>query len=198
MIEMSRSLRYTCILLPALSIIMAGCFDDEEIVPRPRGYFRIDLPSPTYQRYDSTCPFSFDFSSYSQVEPDSTARTENCWINIFYPKFHATLHLSYKKVDNNLATYLEQSRQMAIQHQIKANAMKESPVNNPNEKVYGLIYEFGGNAASTLQFYITDSTQHFMRGALYFWAKPNADSIAPVEKFVKDDIYRMVESFKWK
>lgn len=195
---MNIRLSYKVTLLAAALFLLSGCFDDEETVPRPKGYFRIDLPSATYQRYDSACPFVFDYSSYSVVEPDSTSRSEPCWINIFYPKFHATLHLSYKAVKDNLNEYLDQSRQMAIQHQVKANAMKESPVMNDSAKVYGLIYEFGGNAASTLQFYLTDSTRHFMRGALYFWAKPNADSIAPVERFIKEDIYRMVESFHWK
>lgn len=172
--------------------------DDDEVVPRPKGYFRIDLPEKNYSRWDSTCPFSFEVPGYCVVRPDHDANSQPCWVNLEYVMFGGTLHLSYKKVNNDLDTFLLQSRQMAIQHQVKANAMKESPVINDSAGVYGLIYEFGGNTASSLQFYLTDSTNHFIRGALYFWARPNADSLAPVLEFISQDVYKMVETFRWK
>lgn len=193
-------LTYTLYLIPFF--FLSACGDDETPSPHPRGYYRIDLPEKHYSSYNAQCPYSFEFPDYSKIELDTNEFAEPCWINIDYGKFKAKLHLSYKVVnqgkDGNLREYLDQSRQLAVQHQVKASAMKESPVMNDSAKVYGLIYEFGGNTASSLQFYVTDSTRHFMRGALYFFALPNADSVAPVYEFLKKDIYHMIETFRWK
>lgn len=189
------SLLFSAALLSGM--LFSGC-EDDDILPKPRGYFRIDLPEKNYTRWDSSCPYSFEKPGYCAILPDKDANSQSCWINLEYARFGGTLHLSYKPVHNDLDTFLLQSRQMAIQHQVKANAMRESPVVNDSAKVYGLIYEFGGNTASSLQFYLTDSTNHFVRGALYFWARPNADSLAPVLGFITEDIYKMVESFRWK
>jgi gliding motility-associated lipoprotein GldD len=181
-----------------------GCGPDPQDTPRPHGYFRIDLPEKHYRNYTGECPFSFDIPDYAEIGHDTNKFAEPCWINVEYKRFHATLHLSYKVVNpdpnaksNTLRDYLEQSRALAVQHQVKANAMKESPVMNDSANVYGLIYEFGGNTASSLQFYVTDSTKNFMRGALYFFARPNSDSVAPVYEFLKEDVYHMIETFKW-
>ncbi|MEW6470054.1 MAG: gliding motility lipoprotein GldD [Bacteroidota bacterium] len=181
--------------------LLAGLFScggADGVTPRPPGYFRIDLPSKEYIRYEGECPYRFVYPAYSVVEPGHGSRPEPCWIDINYKQFKARLYLSYKPVNRNLDSLLEQSRHMAVQHQVKANAMRESPVINDSARVYGLIYEFGGNTASSLQFYLTDSTRHFMRGALYFYARPNADSLAPVYEFLKEDIFKMIETFEWK
>ncbi|MCC7302351.1 MAG: gliding motility lipoprotein GldD [Bacteroidia bacterium] len=182
----------TCIL----ALTLAGCFE-EELSPRPKGYFRIEFPEKSYRTWDSAAPFTFDVPGYCRVLPDTGENVEAYWYNLDYTPFKAMLHLSYKKVDNNINEYLAQSRQLAIQHQVKASGMKESPIINDSSKVYGLLYEFGGNTASSVQFYLTDSTRHFVRGALYFWARPNADSIGPSLNFLTEDIYRMVETFRW-
>lgn len=187
-------------ILPVCCLSMlffSSCWEEEELVPRPRGYFRIDLPAKNYTRWDSGAPYSFDLPSYCRMLPDTGKRAEPYWYNIAFLPFQAVIHLSYKKVHNNIDEYLMQCREMAIQHQVKASGMKESPVLNDSAAVYGLIYEFGGNTASSVQFYLTDSTEHFVRGALYFWARPNADSLDPSLKFITEDIYRMVESFRW-
>jgi gliding motility-associated lipoprotein GldD len=185
-------------------LFCTSCGSDPQGTPHPHGYFRIDLPEKKYTNYTGECPFSFDIPVYSEIGHDTNSFAEPCWINVEYRRFRATLHLSYKVVDpdkngkrNTLRDYLEQSRQLAVQHQVKANAMKESPVMNDSAKVYGLIYEFGGNTASSLQFYVTDSTKNFMRGALYFFAKPNSDSVAPVYEFLKEDVFHMIETFRW-
>ncbi len=179
-------------------LFFSACENEDEFTPRPRGYYRIDMPEKSYARWDSTCPYSFEIPSYGKILPDPEGNKEPCWINLDFPRFKATLHLSYKKVDKNLPELLEQSRTLAIQHQVKASGMRENPVINPEDKVYGLIYEFSGNTASSLQVYLTDSTLNFVRGALYFWARPNADSLKPVLGFLKEDIFHMVETFRWK
>ena len=195
-------------LMLVISFSFYSCGDEEITAPHPIGYYRIDLPEKHYVQYKEDCPFSFEIPDYSRIEHDTNEFAEPCWINIDYTRFHAKLHLSYKVVNpekngvngtgNNLREYLEQSRQLAVQHEVKASAMKESPVTNDSAKVYGLIYEFGGNTASSIQFYVTDSIHHFMRGALYFFAKPNSDSVAPVLDYITKDIYHMIETFHWR
>ena len=200
MIEKVLSIKYQVSRLCGLAfcIFISACGGDDEATPRPMGYYRIDLPEKKYLNYDESCPFKFVYPAYATVEPDNNPLAQPCWMNVEYKKFKATLYLSYKPIKNNLDSLLEQSRALSVQQQVKANAMKESPVVNDSAKVYGLVYEFGGNTASSIQFYLTDSTKNFMRGALYFYARPNADSLKPVYEFLRDDVFKMIESFEWK
>lgn len=187
------------LIIAPLLFACSSCTDGQTATtPKPKGYFRIALPEKKFQTYNESCPFTFEYPVYSKIENEDSPLAQPCWININYTNFHAKLHLSYKHVNNNLTDYLEESRKLAIQHQVKANAMRESPIINPKAKVYGLIYEFGGNTASSIQFYLTDSSTHFMRGALYFFAPPNSDSIAPAYQFLKKDIYHFIETLEWR
>lgn len=167
--------------------------------PKPRGYFRIDLPERDYLRFDSTFPYAFDFPRYSKIIPETVGSPEPYWLNIDIPRFHGKVHLSYKVVDNNLNSFIEDSRTMAMKHIPKASGIKTETYSNPDKRVFGLTYEIGGvEAASPFQFYLTDSTSHFVRGALYFNAVPNNDSLAPVIEFLKEDLRHLIESFEWK
>lgn len=180
-------------------VLFSSCNSEEEaIVPKPRGYFRIDLPENKYANYSSDCPFAFEHSIYSSVNTDTRRGAEPCWLDIVYPKFNGTIHLSYKPLDNNIGKFLEDSRILVTKHEIKASAIDEQIIVIDSLKVYGLIYSIQGNTASALQFYLTDSTRHFVRGALYFNAVPNSDSIAPVLEFIRKDVYRMIQSFRWR
>jgi len=180
-------------------VLACSCGDDgDTLSPKPKGYFRIDLPENEYQNYDASCPFSFDYSTQAEIGLNSMHAQQPCWLDINYKKFNGTIHLSYKKVEGNIATFLEDSRTLVTRHQIKASAIEEQVIMNDSAKVYGLIYSIRGNTASSLQFYLTDSTTHFLRGALYFNSIPNSDSIAPVLEFVREDVYRMVKTFHWK
>ena len=172
--------------------------DEEDFTPKPRGYFRISLPEKKYQVYNSDCPFTFEAPVYAFVHPDEEKNTEPCWLNIDFPRFKGRLHLSYKPVTNNLRTLLEDARFFASKHQIKASAIEEIVIKRDSVNVYGLVYDIEGNAASSLQFYLTDSTSHFLRGALYFLAPPNNDSIAPVVEFIRKDVFNLLNTFRWK
>ncbi len=172
--------------------------DDDTIAPKPRGYHRITFPEKNYVQYDSTCPFKFQIPDYAYVENDKHQSAEPCWINIEFPTLNSTLHLSYKKVNNNLQTYIENTYSLAAKHQIKASSIQEQLITNDTTKVYGLIYEIGGNAASRIQFFVTDSTNHFLRGSLYFNAVPNTDSLKPALDFIRKDIYNLIKTFEWK
>lgn len=180
------------------SVVLSSCMNEETYQPRRKGYFRIALPDKKYVKYDSTCPFTFDYPVYAKVVRDSDNDAQPCWLNVIYPQFRGKLYLSYKVVNGNLAEYLDQCRLFAIKHEVKASAINESDVINPKERVFGLIYDIQGNAASNMQFYLTDSTHNFIRGALYFYSVPNKDSLAPVLNFIKQDVYYMIKSFRWK
>lgn len=172
--------------------------DDEVYAPKPKGFFRIDFPEKNYHLYDSTCPYSFEIPNYSFINNDKHKGADPCWINVNFPKFNAQLHLSYKEIHNNLDTILAESRDLAIKHQIKATGLDETIIIRDSAKVYGLVYDISGNTASNVQFYITDSTKHYMRGALYFNSVPNIDSMKIVVDFLRKDIVHLIQTFNWK
>ena len=176
----------------------SGDDDDDVFTPKPKGYYRIDFPEKKYVLYDSTCPYSFEIPNYSFIDNDKHLGADPCWLNINFPKFNAQIHLSYKIVTNNLDTILDQSRDFAIKHQIKATGLDETVIIRDSAHVYGLVYDISGNTASNIQFYLTDSTHHFMRGALYFNAVPNIDSQKVVVDFIRKDIEHLITTFKWK
>ena len=178
-------------------IVLAACKND--YYPKPKGYFRIDLPQKEYIKFDSAYPYSFEYPVYAKVLPDNHPQAEKYWINITYPQFNGTLYLSYKSIDTNLNKYLEDTRTMVMKHIPKASSIENQQYQNDISKVYGLTYTIlGVAAASPYQFYLTDSTDHFVRGALYFNTVPNNDSLAPVIAFLKEDIQHMIETFEWK
>lgn len=171
----------------------------QDYIPKPHGYFRIDFPEKNYHQIDSAAlPYKFDVPDYSKVVPDNDRLAEPYWINLKIPDHKAEVHLSYKKVQNNLAKLLEDSRTLAYKHSIKADAINERIFVNSEKKVYGTIYLIDGNAASPLQFYLTDSTRNFLRGALYIREVPNIDSLRPVIDFLTPDVIRLIETTEWK
>lgn len=180
--------------------VFSSCGNDEEeiISPKPRTYFRLHFPEKKYEKYEGDCPFSCEIPTYSKMNVDKDPRAEPCWLNLDFPSFHGKLHLSYKPVNGNIAGYLQDTYSMTAAHQVKASGIEEQLVSKDASHVYGLIYDIGGNAASSIQFFLTDSTKHFIRGALYFDAVPNTDSIKPVVDFIEKDIQHMIETFQWK
>lgn len=179
-------------------ILFSACSDDDYYAPKPKGYYRISFPEKTYQKFDSDCPFTFDHPTYSKVFRDRRNVAEPCWMNLEFPKFNATLHISYKELKGDFLKYLEDSRTLAVKHQVKASGMEELPVIKDSSNVFGLIYRIEGNTASSLQFHLTDSTNHFLRASLYFNCKPNKDSLAPVLEYITEDVNRFIENFEWK
>jgi len=183
-----------------LSLMVLVSCTPEENLPKPRGYFRIDLPENAYQKYAGDCPIAFEYSAFAVVEAASKSgsETNDCRFNISYPTYKAKLHFSYHAVENQLPKLIEDSRKLVFKHVVKANAIEELDIIETNKKVYGSIFEIGGNTASNIQFYTTDSVNHFLRGSLYFWASPNTDSIAPVLSYIRQDIKHLLSTFEWK
>ncbi len=186
-------------LLYLFALILFMTFScQQDYTPKPHGYFRIDFQEKTYHQFDSIAlPYTFDIPGYSKIVPDRDRLAEPYWINLKIPAHKAEVHISYKKVQNNLAKLMEDSRTLAYKHSIKADAINERIFVNQKKKVYGTIYLIDGNAASPVQFYLTDSTQNFLRGALYIREVPNIDSLRPVIDFLTPDIIRLIETTKW-
>lgn len=186
-------------------LVLTSCFltscgddDDDTIAPKPKSYFRLSFPEKKYVTYDSVCPFVCEIPAYAQMNRDKHEGAEPCWLNLDFPSLHATVHLSYEPINNNLDRYLENTYTLVSKHQVKASGIKEEVVSKDAEKIYGVLYDIGGDAASQIQFFLTDSSKNFIRGALYFNAVPNTDSIKPCVDFIKKDILHMIETFKWK
>jgi gliding motility-associated lipoprotein GldD len=195
---MNNSLRLSCLLSVAFFLItLSSC--DNSYSPKPMGYFRIDCPKKEYKVLDSIYPYSFSYPSYASLVPKTDSMSEPYWIDLRFPQFKGTVYISYKAIDHNLPAYLEDARKMVMKHIPKANSIDEQLFSDPAHQVYGTFYDIrGNNAASPFQFYLTDSTRHFLRGALYFYTTPNNDSLQPVIDFLKEDLLYLAKTLRWK
>lgn len=179
-----------------ITVSFFSCTDN--YTPKPKGYYRIDFPEKRYRVYQSGCSFTAEIPVYAIVTPDEFAKNEPCWMNIVIKSLNAKIHLSYKNIHQNLSVLLDDAHTLAYKHSIKADAINEKVFINHEKKVYGILYEIKGDAASSVQFFMTDSTDHYIRGALYFNTNPNKDSLAPVVQFLKTDIVHFIETLNWK
>ena len=184
------------LILTGVLLITGSC--QKNYTPRPRGYFRIAFPVKSYKPLDLSVPYSFKVPSYSIPGHDPSSPGQQDWVTIEVPANHAQIHISYKKISNNLENYIEESRSLAYQHSQKASAIDEQLFLNPSKKVYGTIYNIKGNAASPMQFYLTDSVRNFLRGALYIKEIPNIDSLQPVIGFLTRDVLELIKTTEWK
>jgi len=174
---------------------LMGCGGSEvEYYPKPRGFLRMDFPDRVFESYQSNCPFVFEMPDYFKIDE----KPGSCNRNIQISRFNATLFITYLPVDTNLVYNVEYSRKLAYEHNIRADAIEESVVKDPERKVYGLKYNIKGDAASQYQFYLTDSVSNFLRGALYFNSAPNYDSLRPSLEYVVQDIDHIIETLEWK
>ncbi len=185
------------IIITSVSILLFSCGNDT-YTPKPKGYFRIDLPQKEYTQIDKECPFSFEIPKYAELKPDANRPDKACWFDINFTSLNASIYFSYIPIDDDLNNKLEDSRTLAFKHTVKAFDIEQEIISFPEKKVYGLVYSIEGNAASSYQFHLTDSVNHFIRGSLYFNNIPNQDSIQPVLDFVKEDIKHLYETFEWK
>ncbi|AWG20372.1 gliding motility lipoprotein GldD [Flavobacterium faecale] len=171
--------------------LLVSCKDT--VLPKPSSYLRLDYPEAQYAAFANNCPFAFDINEKAVIKGD-----KNCGFSITYPKMKATIYLTYKPVNGNIKNLLRDAQKLTYEHVIKADDILEQPYLNPDKKVYGMFYQVNGNAATNSQFYVTDSTKHFITGSVYFYAKPNFDSIMPAASYIKNDMQRLMETLKWK
>lgn len=164
-------------------------------LPKPPGYNRIDLPRHEYIRLEEGYPYQFDFSTQSQVEADSFNLTEKDWINLNYKKLGAKVHLTYKKIDQNtdFQALSNDAFNLTAKHQIKAYGIEEVVLLTPNG-YSAVVAELTGEVPTQFQFFVTDSTSHFLRGALYFNTALKNDSLAPVIEYIKIDLAHLINT----
>ncbi len=185
------------IIIATLILTAVSCSNP---VPKPYSYFRIDLPAHDYAYYDTlTLPFRFEKGITSEITFNVRHEEgDNLWFDIYYPDFNARVYCNYACVKDNLPLLSEDSRSLAYKHTVRADAIMEEAFDNPTQNVHAILYRITGNAASPLQFVATDSTHHFLRGSVYFNNTPNADSIAPVARFIEDEVTHLIETLQWR
>ena len=178
-------------LLITITLIIMSC--KNEAIPKPSSYLRLDYPVAEYAHFENDCHYSFDINSNAVITEKG-----DCNFEITYPKMKATIYLTYKPVNNNINLLLRDAQKLTYQHVIKADDILEQPYLNTTNKVFGMFYQVDGNAATNTQFYVTDSTKNFVAGSVYFYAKPNFDSIMPAANYIKNDVQNLMESLRWK
>ncbi len=180
----------------SLVLLAVGLYSCESNwLPRPPGYNRIDLPKHSYQKLEQGYPYQLDFSTYSRVEADSFNLNEKEWINLNYPDFGAKVHLTYKKIDQNTDFKIlsNDAFNLTAKHQIKAYGIEEAILLTPNG-YSAVVAELTGEVPTQFQFFVTDSTSHFLRGAVYFNTALKNDSLAPIIEFIKIDMAHLINS----
>ena len=186
-------------LLLLFSIVLCiSCGSDP--VPKPKAFLRLDYPKPQYKEVKTNLPFTFEKNSIAngigKIKTSTNQKTLG--LEITYPSIKGTIYLTYKKIDSSsLQSHIVDAQNITQSHAVKANAITAQPFANLEHQVYGMLYEVDGNAASQSQFYVTDSINHFLTGALYFYIKPNYDSILPAANYIKKDIQHIMETLKW-
>jgi len=183
-------------LLFFMALFLCACGEEELTIPKPMANLRVEFPEHTYRPLNIDCRYDFELASYMTSKPPNEENI--CHQDISFGKFNGTLHLSYVSIENNLSDLINYSVEKVREHQVKASAIQDSMIFNPEQNVYGTFYEFYGNSATPFQFHYTDSNKHFVRGTVYFNASPNFDSIYPVLQYIKTDLIHLIGSNKWK
>lgn len=194
--------KYLAILIIVV-LLLQSC---EEVIytPKPRAFPRVAYPEKIYQPFDEDyCKFTFQYPQYALIEQDTLffdkKPIDPCWFDIVIPAFDARIHCSYFPIDkiNTFDKLNGDAFDLANKHNLKANYIDDLTIKKPNG-VSGIAFNLEGAVASPFQFYLTDSTSHFLRGALYFNTQSRPDSLAPVKNFVKTDIMHLINTFEWR
>lgn len=170
--------------------------------PKPYGYVRFTMPDTCYTPFSLRRPDNQDYPynfllSGNAVVQSRTQKGEHYWINIFYPSLNATVHCSYKPVRGNLRELTNDAIEFVYKNASHATSIPEQTYSHPEERVYGVFFDLEGNTASPYQFFLTDSTIHFFRASVYCNCRPNADSLAPIHQYLRQDMIHLIESFQW-
>lgn len=183
---------------------MLGLACNAPFVPKNKGYQQVFFPAKAYTVFNKPhYPYTFEFPIYARLDDQvsylGTDKKKDAWLNMRFPSYGATLYISYNSIlkPSMIDTLVRDAYTFANNHNAKASFIEDSAFSNPNG-IKGVFFHIGGNVATCYQFFVTDSTHHFFRGALYFDTTPNEDSLAPVNAFLFKDIQHLVNSFRWK
>jgi gliding motility-associated lipoprotein GldD len=173
-----------------LICLLSAC--GEDVLPKPKAMLRLEYPSAKEVELE-TDHFSIRYNETARLDAET-----NSSFTLDYPFMKGSIYINYKPVNGNLDKLLLDAQKLSYEHVVKADGIYEEPIVNEAYKVFGMYYEVKGNAASQSQFYATDSTKHFVTGSLYFYVKPNYDSILPAAVYLQKDIRKIIESLRWK
>jgi gliding motility-associated lipoprotein GldD len=185
-------------LVSIFSFLLSAC--NESYVPRPKGYNRIDLPEHSYVPLQEDHPYFFEYSAHARILKDTFDIAEPDWIYVYYPTLGANVQITYKHVAKDpkkFQEFVNDAYKLTAKHQIKASGIEETVIRTPAGKTANL-FEIEGDVPSQFQFYMSDTTTHFFRGALYFRTATKNDSLAPVIDYVKEDILHMINTLEWR
>lgn len=185
------------IFVGLILLLIAAC--EPNYLPKPAGYNRIDLPPHEFSKLADGYPYTLDYSEFSQVEKDSFNLQEEAWINLNYTDFGAKVHLTYKKIDGENIDFKSLSQdafKLTAKHQKMAYGIEEAILITP-QGYTGVVAELEGEVPTQFQFFVTDSTSNFLRGALYFNTAMKNDSLAPVIEYIKVDLAHLMNSVKF-
>lgn len=189
--------------LPLVVLFVSVVACNSTYTPKRKGYFKIDFPKHEYKVFDQAgYPYTFEYPVYANIIKDTTFfedKPENpYWINIDIPRFGGKIYISYKQIGkNDLNKLVNDAYNMTYKHSTRATEIVDSAMRTATG-VSGVFFSVGGNAATAKQFFVTDSVKHFLRGALYFDASPNEDSLGVVNNFLQDDMKHLINTFRWK
>ena len=178
-------------LLFFILVVFLSC--KSETIPKPKAFLSLQYKEASYKSLQLQRPYSFEVSRNAVVKDEPKN-----WLKIHYPMLDASIDITYRQLDKNVRELLVESERLVFKHTVKAEQIASNDYSNAAKKVFGTLHEITGNAASQIQFHITDSTKHFIKGALYFNTKPNFDSILPAVEYIKKDILRLMETFEWR
>ena len=186
------------ILFTAILLSLTSCAEEKDPIPKPRGYFHIQFPDKEYKPSEIDCPVNFDQPTNTVILDQESKSLTNCFKNLYYPRYGATIYLSYFPVSDNLSEINLDMQDKVYEHRNMASGILESQYANIEKKVFGTTYELMGDAAVNYLFYLTDSTDNYFVGQLFFDCAPNYDSLQPVINHIKVDIEHLIETFEWK
>jgi gliding motility-associated lipoprotein GldD len=193
-------IRLTFVLGISVFLGIVSCGGDDNYVPKPHAFPKIELPSKVYKTASITgSPYEFEIPQYARISEDSRNQGKH-WYNVDFPELNATLHMTYYPFSNwaDYDSMVNDTRSLVNKHLQKAEDIVEDPVELYNPNLHGVIFHIEGNTASNLNFYVTDSAKHFLRGALYFNVQTEPDSIMPVFKFLEKDVQHVLKTIRWK
>ncbi len=217
---MKKKRQTTWIIYSLFSLLIIGC--NSNYTSKKEGYFKIDFPQKEYTTFNNPAfPYTFEYPVYARIAKDSSYFNEDLRnpfsINIIFPSFDGTIYISYKNVGgssvykvknangsyrdstgkNSFEKMVNDSYNLTYKNDIKAYSIEDSLMHTPNN-ITGIFFKLSGNVATARQFFLSDTLHHFLRGALYFDATPNEDSLRPVNMFLQEDMKHLINTLKWK
>ena len=188
---------YFCTMFKKLFLLLLPLFlvsCKKDTLPKPMGELRLEYPQPAYKHFESPCAYSFEYSNFAKIDQAK----KPCWYYITYPNMKAKVFITYFPIHNDFDLHVKEAEKMVYEHTIKASSIDTKSFSYPEKRVFGNFYELKGQSASNIQFYVTDSTRHFVTANLYFNSRPRPDSLAPAIAYVKKDLQHLIDTFEWK